>query len=140
MLVVYQTPGYVNYFWRLVVSFGSKSIYEVYSKVVNVLLCCYSLSLNNEMLVSSWPWSYGSWIYNYLCNQRISPLMLWVWTSIWARCTPLCDKVCQWLATGHWFPPGPLVSSTNITDCHDITELLLKVALNTIYTPSCLLD
>jgi hypothetical protein len=24
---------------------------------------------------TSWPWSYGSWIYNYLCNQRLSPLM-----------------------------------------------------------------
>jgi len=27
---------------------------------------------------------------------------------------------------------GPPVSSTNKTDCHDITERLLKVALNTI--------
>jgi hypothetical protein len=25
-----------------------------------------------------WSWSYGSWIYNYICNQCISPLMLWV--------------------------------------------------------------
>ena len=32
-------------------------------------------------------------------------------------------KVCQWLATGWWFP---LVSSTNKTDCHDITEILLE--------------
>jgi len=23
---------------------------------------------------SSWWWSYGSWIYNYLCNQYPSPL------------------------------------------------------------------
>jgi hypothetical protein len=46
--------------------------------------------------------------------------------------TTLCDKVCQWLATGQWFSPGTLVSSTNKTDCHDITEILLKVALNTI--------
>jgi len=22
----------------------------------------------------SWSWSYGSWIYNYLCNQCLSPL------------------------------------------------------------------
>jgi len=21
-----------------------------------------------------WSWSYGSWIYNYLCNQCLSPL------------------------------------------------------------------
>ena len=60
--------------------------------------------------------------------------------SIWVRCTPLCDKVCQWLATGRWFSPGPLVFSTNKTDCHDIAEILLKVPLNTIYTPSYLLD
>ena len=31
-----------------------------------------------------------------------------------------------------WFSPGTLVSSTNKTDHHDITEILLKVALNTI--------
>jgi len=23
-------------------------------------------------------WSYGSWVYNYLCNQCLSPLKLWV--------------------------------------------------------------
>ena len=32
-------------------------------------------------------WSYGSWIYNYLCNQCLSPLMLWVRTRFMARCT-----------------------------------------------------
>jgi hypothetical protein len=42
------------------------------------------------------------------------------------------DKVCQWLVTGRWFSPGILVSSTNKTDHHDITEILLKVVLNTI--------
>ena len=30
------------------------------------------------------------------------------------------------------FPPGTPVSSNNETDCHDITKILLKVALNTI--------
>jgi hypothetical protein len=34
--------------------------------------------------------------------------------------------------TGLWFSLGPPVSSTNKTDRHDITETLLKVALNTI--------
>jgi hypothetical protein len=46
--------------------------------------------------------------------------------------TTLCDKVCQWLATGLWFSPGTLVSSTNKTDHHDIVEIVLKVVLNTI--------
>jgi hypothetical protein len=48
--------------------------------------------------------------------------------------TTLCDKVCQWLATGRWFS---LISSTNKNDCHDIAEILMKMALNTIsQTPS----
>jgi hypothetical protein len=38
----------------------------------------------------------------------------------------------MWLAKGRWFSPGLLVSSTNETDRHDITELLLKVAFNTL--------
>jgi hypothetical protein len=33
------------------------------------------------------------------------------------------------------FFPGTLVSSTNKTDCHDITEILFKVALTTINQP-----
>jgi hypothetical protein len=31
-----------------------------------------------------------------------------------------------------WFSPGTPVSSTNKIDRHDITEILLKVVLNTI--------
>ena len=50
--------------------------------------------------------------------------------------TTLCDIVCQWLVTGQWFSPGTPVSSTNKTDCHDIAEILLKVALNTINQPT----
>jgi hypothetical protein len=34
--------------------------------------------------------------------------------------------------TGQWFSPGTSVSSTNKTESHDIAEILLKVALNTI--------
>ena len=36
------------------------------------------------------------------------------------------------LRQGQWFYPGTLISSTNKTDHHAITEILLKVALNTI--------
>jgi hypothetical protein len=82
----------------------------------------YMLSSNwmtqkNHLLIShisiliegpSWPWSYGSWIYNYLCNQCLSPLML-------VRIS-LCDKVCQRLATGRCFSPGTPVSSTKKID------------------------
>ena len=83
----------------------------------------------------SWSWSYYSWIYNYLCYQCMSPLMLWIWISSGRGVldSTLYDKVCQWLATGRWFSTVTPVSSTNKTDRHDdITELLLKVALNNI--------
>jgi hypothetical protein len=40
--------------------------------------------------------------------------------------------VCQGLAAGRLFSPGTPISSLNKTDRHDIAELLLKLALNTI--------
>ena len=52
------------------------------------------------------------------------------WRSVFN--TTLCDKVCQRLAICWWFSPSTPVSSTNKTDHHNITEILLKVALNTI--------
>ena len=58
--------------------------------------------------------------------------MLWIRISIRVRCSPLCDKVCQWPAIGRWFSPSSPVSSTNNADRHDMTEILLKVTLNTI--------
>ena len=76
----------------------------------------------------SWPWSYGSWIYNYICNHYLAPLMLWFRISIMAMCTTLCHKICQLLATDRWFSVGSPFSSTNKTDRHDITEILLKVS------------
>jgi hypothetical protein len=44
-------------------------------------------------------------------------------------------KECQALAAGWWFSPDTSVSSTNKTDRHDTTEILLEVALSTI-TPT----
>jgi hypothetical protein len=76
--------------------------------------------------------SYGSWIYYYLCNQCLSPLTLWVRTPF-RRAelnTTLCDKVCHRLATGRWFSPGTVVSSTNKIDSQNKTEILLKVVLS----------
>ena len=71
------------------------------------MMLCFLFCLSSSCdLGTSWPWLYGSWIYNYLCNQCLSPLILWVQISIRARCNTLCDKVCQWLAKGRWFSPG----------------------------------
>ena len=50
--------------------------------------------------------------------------------------TTLCDKFCQKLATGRLFSLDSRVYFTNKTDRHDITEILLKVALNTINQPT----
>ena len=83
------------------------------------------LSINNQKGLS-WSRSYG-----FTTTYAIS-----VWTPL-KRCvldTTLCDKLCQWLATGRWFSPGTPISTTNKTDRHDhdITEILLKVASNAI--------
>ena len=74
---------------------------------------------------------------SYYCKYALLTweYSLWVRTPLKARCTRYNidgDKVCQWLATSWWFPPGTPVSSANKTDRHNITEILLKVALNTI--------
>ena len=70
-------------------------------------------------------------------NQCISPLTLWVRIPVeWGVLdATLCDKVCQWLATGRWISPGTPVSSINKTDRHDIAEILLKVAIDIINQP-----
>ena len=49
-------------------------------------------------------------------------------------CTRLAaasDKVYQSLAQGRWFSPVTPTSSNTKTGCHDIAEILVKVALNT---------
>jgi hypothetical protein len=46
--------------------------------------------------------------------------------------TTLCEKVRHWLAIGWWFFTCTPVSYTNKNYRYDITEILLKVILNTI--------
>jgi hypothetical protein len=48
------------------------------------------------------------------------------------RFATVSDKVYKLLAQGRWVSPGTPVSSTTYTSRHDIAEILLKVALNTI--------
>jgi len=105
------------------VDFRYFTVVICFTKKLKVISFLGRLNLNNKDTFSpsspqrkmpSWPWSYGSWIYNYLCNQCLSPLMLWVRILIRVRCT-----ICQWLASGRWFSPSPPVFSTNKTDRHD---------------------
>jgi hypothetical protein len=69
-------------------------------------------------------WSYGSWIYNYLCNQCPSPQTLssnpaqvrhTQYNIMWSSLSATCGR--------------PVVFYTNKTDWHE--TILLKVALNT---------
>jgi hypothetical protein len=66
-------------------------------------------------------------VFNATFNNisAISWHSLWIRISIRERCTTFRDKVCQWLAPGRRFSPGPSVSSTNTTKSHDVTEILL---------------
>jgi hypothetical protein len=57
-------------------------------------------------------------------------------------CTRLAlaiDTIYQLLAHGRWFSPGTPASSTTKTGRHDIAEILLKVALNTINQINCII-
>ena len=96
----------------------------------------YKCITKHKHLILIWgpSWWYGSWTYNYPCTRCLSPLKLWVRIPFRRGVldTTLCDKVCQWLATGWWFSLGSPVSSTNKTDSHDRAEILLKAALKTI--------
>jgi hypothetical protein len=75
---------------------------------------------------------------NYLTTHTsLSPIQRGVATGFvnykkgCIRLTVASDKVYQLLAHGRWFSPGTPASSTIKTGCHDIAEILLKVALNT---------
>ena len=85
---------------------------------------CIPLLLTCSYWDVSWLFSKGpSWWYGSCEFERRS------WRVVLD--TTLCDKVCQWLATGRWFSPGTSVSSTNKSDRHDITKILLKSIENT---------
>jgi hypothetical protein len=44
----------------------------------------------------------------------------------------LCDKSLSVACSRSWFSLGTPISSTSKTDSHDITEMWLKMALNTL--------
>jgi hypothetical protein len=75
-----------------------------------------------------------------LPNNSYKPITNTAWVrarfcKLQKRCTRLAaasDKIYQLHAyDGRWFSPGTPASSTTKTGCHDIAEILLKVALNT---------
>jgi hypothetical protein len=100
-----------------------------YGRCTQSFYCCHFCVFEGP----SRSWSNGCWIYNYVCNQYLSRLKLWVRIPLrWGVLnTTLCPKVCQWRAIGQLFSPGTLVCSINKTD-HINKTILLKVVLNTM--------
>jgi hypothetical protein len=96
---------------------------------------CYQYKTWNLAIQSVYTWwlnELGRWIYKFITNTawvhaRLCKLQKRVHSTRAAS-----DKVYQLLAHGRWFSPGTPASSTTKTSRHDIAEILLKVALNTI--------
>jgi hypothetical protein len=63
-----------------------------------------------------------AWVRTWLCKLQKGCSQL----------TIASDKAYQLLAHGRWFSLGTPASSTTKTGHHDIAEILLRVALNTI--------
>ena len=134
-------------FWRLVlfvfpfiINGGKEFWRHLYTGVQALVSWCSCYS-------SLFFWVYPNFIYDHRDRDRMVVRFITTYaisayhhkrcefeSRSW-RCvlaTTLCDKVWQWLAAGPWIHRVLFVSSTNKTDRHDIIELLLRVALNTI--------
>jgi hypothetical protein len=74
-----------------------------------------------------WSWTYGSWIYNYLCNQCLSP----VHGEVYSIQHYVIKFISDLQQIGGFL--RVLFGFLHQYNCrHDIAEILLKVALNTI--------
>jgi hypothetical protein len=127
-----------HYQWNIVLSSNDciikkRSIFSKNLKIVGAIFHITDNTLKSAFLVfqsfntsllhmqveTSRSWSYGSLIYNYKCTCAISAYYHKSWESesnSWQVVldTTLCDKVCQWFATGLWFSPGTPVSASII--------------------------
>ena len=68
-------------------------------------------------------------------HERDSNSQRWWWYALIASAVVNPTTIRSWKSlsvTDRWFCPGPSVYSANKTDRHDIAEIFLKVALNTI--------
>jgi hypothetical protein len=108
-------------------SIYNKGCFPLYNKVSRYK---YWVNVNDktyELWARVMSWSYGKLIYNYLCNQCLSPQRFEFEYRSGELYSSLCDKVGQWPATGWCFSQGTTVSSINKTDCNYLNEILLKV-------------
>jgi hypothetical protein len=106
LAIFYNTYSIKNTFSHIVLGFCFVCIRLVYLMLPVSLDCSFWLSLNPDKTTDL--------------------------PQVTDKLTTLCDTVCQWLVAGWWFSPDTPVSSISRTNRHDITEILLKVAINTI--------
>ena len=94
--------------------------------ILFVNICSRALSvclLSVNICEPKWPITNMAWVRAWLCKLQKGC----------TRFAAASDKVYQLLAHGRWFYLGIPASSTTKNGGHDISEILLKVALNTIY-------
>jgi len=76
MCHVHKTKTYIVIHWKQKSYLGPPSSWSYSSWIYNYL-CNQFLSPQGP----SWSWTYGSWIYNHLCDQCLSPQELsWSWS------------------------------------------------------------
>ena len=78
-------------------------VYLIFTIVFKLNELSYNNTYNLSLFIflqsgPSWSWLYCSWIYNYLCNECLSPLMLWV--EIPRRQVVLDTTLCDKLVSG----------------------------------------
>jgi len=72
-LSVLLPPPSLSVFFSLSENQMSGSYGPVSGEAINTNFIVFGL-VRSELEGPPWPWSYGSWIYNYICNQCLSPL------------------------------------------------------------------
>ena len=112
----------VNIAWLIIISLNvTCSRHEKWRFVLN---SNHWLTHSFQEMGSSWSWSHGQLIY----NQCLSPFKLSARITLLVRCT---RYNIMWYSLSVTCGRS-VVSSTNESDHHNTTTILLKVALNTI--------
>jgi hypothetical protein len=96
---------YIYQYWKEFSPLDNRDLINSLSSILYLWISTFPEGLTFTLLLLLFP---------HLFAQVELVLMLWVRIAIRARCTTLCDKVSQWLATGRWFSPGPPVSTPHL--------------------------
>jgi len=101
-------------------------IYFVFTFITQSWCVCHS---KRNQSVCTYCIDWNQTVHDYT-GHRGRIVMVSGFTITYASCAYHWDKECQWLAAGRWFSLCTPISSTNKKK--HITEILLKVVLNTI--------